>query len=126
MKLTMGTVLAILLVALLGLLLYPLESAQFAIEFDEAAIARKEAFLDEVRAETDASERKPNVLILLADDLGRMDVSLYGREGGIATPNIDALGERGAVFTEAYATSPDVQSVARRNADGTLSTALRL
>jgi uncharacterized sulfatase len=51
-------------------------------------------------------QRKPNIIFILADDLGLNDISTFG--GGVAggrvpTPNIDRLAARGAVFTQAYA-----------------------
>ncbi len=49
--------------------------------------------------------RKPNVVFILADDLGWMDTSLYGSKF-CETPNIDALAERGMMFTNAYAANP--------------------
>jgi arylsulfatase len=47
----------------------------------------------------DAAER-PNVVLILADDLGYSDLSCYG--GEIETPNIDALAASGARFTQLY------------------------
>ena len=49
--------------------------------------------------------KKPNVLFVLADDLGYRDTSLYGSRF-YETPNIDALSERGMTFTNAYAANP--------------------
>ena len=46
------------------------------------------------------SER-PNVLLILADDLGFSDLGVYGSE--IPTPNIDALAASGALLTNFYA-----------------------
>ncbi len=46
------------------------------------------------------SAKKPNVLIILADDLGWSDVGCYGSE--VQTPNIDALAANGLRFTEFY------------------------
>ncbi len=40
----------------------------------------------------------PNVVVLLADDVGLMDFGIYGGEA--KTPNIDALARRGALFTQ--------------------------
>lgn len=51
------------------------------------------------------SVAKPNVIVILADDLGYADVSTY-RKGRIPTPNIDRIGQEGAVFTQGYATAP--------------------
>src|SRR5262245_16018675 len=44
--------------------------------------------------------KRPNILLLLADDLGYSDVGCYG--GEIETPNIDRLASRGVRFTQLY------------------------
>ena len=46
----------------------------------------------------------PNVIYILADDLGYGDLSCYGQEK-FSTPNIDALATRGMKFTQAYSGS---------------------
>lgn len=48
--------------------------------------------------------RKPNVIIIYADDLGYGDLSSYG--GDIPTPNIDRIGKEGILFTDFYVTAP--------------------
>ena len=48
-------------------------------------------------------ETKPNFMIILVDDAALMDFGAYGGEA--RTPNIDALAEKGAMFTQ-YRTSP--------------------
>ncbi len=52
-----------------------------------------------------APARKPNVVFILADDLGWRDTSLYGSTY-YETPNIDRLATRGMMFRNAYAASP--------------------
>ena len=47
---------------------------------------------------------KPNVIVILADDLGFGDVSAYGSTT-IRTPHIDKLANEGVCFTNGYATS---------------------
>ena len=47
---------------------------------------------------------KPNVVIILADDLGFSDPGCYG--GEIQTPNLDLLAANGLRFTQSYNTSP--------------------
>ena len=47
---------------------------------------------------------KPNVIFILADDLGYGDLGCYGQER-IQTPNIDALAAQGMRFTQFYAGS---------------------
>ncbi len=52
-----------------------------------------------------APAEKPNFVLFLADDLGYGDLSSYGAPD-IRTPHIDAIGERGCRFTQAYANAP--------------------
>ena len=49
--------------------------------------------------------RRPNVIIIFADDLGAADAGCYGATD-LRTPNIDALAHRGIRFTNFYAASP--------------------
>jgi arylsulfatase A-like enzyme len=50
------------------------------------------------------SAAKPNIVFILADDLGYADVSCYGRRD-FTTPNIDRIAAEGMKFTQAYANS---------------------
>lgn len=61
----------------------------------------KQRLLERVPAPT--SERRPNIVLLLADDLGYADIGCYGSTA-IPTPNIDQLANRGIRFTDAYVT----------------------
>ena len=50
-----------------------------------------------------AQEKKPNILIIWGDDIGQFNVSAYNMGMmGYKTPNIDRLGQEGAVFTDWY------------------------
>lgn len=51
------------------------------------------------------AERRPNVVIFLADDLGYAGLGVYGCKD-IPTPNIDSLARNGVLFTDGYATHP--------------------
>lgn len=53
---------------------------------------------------TEQKPATPNVIVILADDLGFGDVSAYGSKT-IHTPNIDKLAREGVCFTNGYATS---------------------
>ncbi|MEM8694663.1 MAG: sulfatase [Pseudomonadota bacterium] len=57
-------------------------------------------------AEMPIGDRPPNIVFILADDLGINDISTFG--GGVAgrrmpTPNIDRLAAEGMIFEQAYA-----------------------
>jgi arylsulfatase len=53
--------------------------------------------MDNNRAEKDT---RPNIILILADDMGFSDIGCFGSE--INTPNIDSIASDGAVFTQAY------------------------
>jgi arylsulfatase A-like enzyme len=46
------------------------------------------------------ADRRPNILLILADDMGFSDLGCYGSE--IGTPNVDGLARRGVRFTQFY------------------------
>lgn len=55
-----------------------------------------------------AADRPPNIILIVADDLGYNDISTFG--GGVAggqlqTPHIDDLANQGAIFTQSYSGS---------------------
>lgn len=52
-----------------------------------------------------AKEARPNVIVIVIDDLGRNDLGCYGSKF-FQTPRIDALAQQGARFTQAYANCP--------------------
>ena len=53
----------------------------------------------------DHHEPKPNILFILADDLGYGDVGCYNPEAKAPTPNIDRLAREGMRFTDAHSPS---------------------
>ena len=50
-----------------------------------------------------AADRKPNILVILADDMGFSDLGCYGSD--IRTPNVDKLARGGLRFTQFYNTA---------------------
>ena len=52
-----------------------------------------------------APANKPNVLFIIADDMGYADVGFHGCKD-IPTPNVDALAARGVRFTSGYVSGP--------------------
>lgn len=76
----------------------------------ESAPFREISWQQGPSASTAATEpRKPNVLLIVVDDLGNADLSAFGggvAEGRVPTPNIDSLARRGVSFDVAYSGNP--------------------
>jgi len=49
-----------------------------------------------------AAAEKPNILLILADDLGYGDVRCYNEQAKVATPHLDRLAREGMRFTDAH------------------------
>jgi len=50
-----------------------------------------------------AQQQKPNILVIMADDIGYWNISAYNRGMmGYRTPNIDRIADEGAIFTDYY------------------------
>ncbi|MHC4402792.1 MAG: sulfatase family protein [Planctomycetota bacterium] len=52
-----------------------------------------------------AAAEKPNIVFILADDLGYGDVGCYNPESKVPTPNLDSLARKGKLFTDAHSPS---------------------
>lgn len=71
---------------------------------NDQAMAAKQQFLAKITHISGEDQRPPNVVLILADDLGYADTSSYGSKT-IPTPHIDALAAGGVRFTDAYVTA---------------------
>jgi arylsulfatase A-like enzyme len=62
------------------------------------------AHAQDTEAATDATEKKPNILLIVSDDTGWGDLGPYlgGVARGMPTPNFDRLAKEGMVFTNFY------------------------
>src|SRR5262245_61334644 len=50
-----------------------------------------------------AQAKKPNIVVIMGDDIGWYNASIYNRgDMGYRTPNIDRIGKEGAMFTSWY------------------------
>ena len=49
--------------------------------------------------------KKPNIIYILADDLGYGDLSVYNQNSKISTPNINSIGNQGMIFSDMHSTS---------------------
>ena len=62
-------------------------------------------FLCKAQDKIESNKSKPNVIYILADDLGYGDLSCYGQEK-FSTPNIDKIAKEGMLFTQHYSGAP--------------------
>jgi len=61
-------------------------------------------FVNSCKISEQSVEQPPNVIFIMADDLGYGDLGCYGQTG-FSTPNIDKLAEEGILFTQHYSGS---------------------
>lgn len=54
----------------------------------------------------------PNIVLIMADDMGFGDLGCYNRESRIPTPNMDRLASEGMIFADAHV--PSAVPVSRR------------
>ena len=82
-----------------GYLMWPLRSDDFKIEWSQEMLDGKN---DYVTSKVDTTGNRPNVLVIMVDDLGVADATLTNKEAPVHTPFLDALADRGVRFTNAY------------------------
>jgi arylsulfatase A-like enzyme len=70
-----------------------------------AALCLSVAWISGDTFAADAGGRKPNILLIVADDLGYADIGANGCKD-IPTPNIDSLASHGVRFTSGYVSGP--------------------
>tara|TARA_R110002110_G_scaffold179197_16_gene384652 strand:+ start:3657 stop:5306 length:1650 start_codon:yes stop_codon:yes gene_type:complete len=66
----------------------------------------REVVWDQGPAKAPVGERAPNIVVILADDLGFNDITFSGggvADGTVPTPNIDSIARDGVTFTNGYA-----------------------
>lgn len=98
-----GLPILIVLIIASAFLFWPINTDGTLIKADAKLAEGKAAFLSK-KDTSKTSEKKPNIIILLADDLGKYDISLYGGKS-TPTPQIDSLAASGVTFTDGYVSS---------------------
>jgi arylsulfatase A-like enzyme len=88
----------------------PINTSEEIILPNEELLKGKIQFLQKDKVDSvintkNTTNKKTNIIILLADDLGKYDISLYGGKN-VATPNIDSLAAQGVTFTDGYVSAP--------------------
>ncbi|MDA3822092.1 MAG: sulfatase-like hydrolase/transferase [Bacteroidales bacterium] len=76
----------------------------FIIEESSELVAEKVNYLAGLTEQANDSSR-PNILIILVDDLAKHDIALYDSHG-VSTPHINGLAESGVLFSRAFTSSP--------------------
>ena len=74
---------------------------KISLEDDTLTLLRKTS----LEGKSSVTARKPNVVLILADDLGYGDLAAYGQKNW-QTPNIDKIGADGARLTRFYTPMP--------------------
>lgn len=97
-------IITVLTMVVAGLLLLAARVLMPAQMTDAVHLELKRAYLAKVAAEVDAEVRRPNLVVILFDDLGYGDLSSYGSRA-IRTPNLDSLAADGLRFTQGYSPS---------------------
>jgi arylsulfatase A-like enzyme len=92
-----------LLVAISAWACWPLGDPRFEIRFDPDATRATQEFL--AKSDGDRAAGLPNVVLIVADDLGKHDVSVYP-PSSTPTPSLERLARGGVTFTAGYVTSP--------------------
>ncbi|MCX7014947.1 MAG: sulfatase [Candidatus Sumerlaeota bacterium] len=70
-----------------------------------AAVAAPRWLRAEEKAESSAGAKKPNFIVIFADDQGYADLGCFGAEK-IRTPNLDRMAAQGVRFTDFYSAAP--------------------
>lgn len=92
----------VVLAVFVAFALWPLGDPRLAIRVDTEAARTKQAFLAEPAARR---SELPNVILIVADDLGKHDVSVY-RPASLPTPSLERLAREGVTFAAGYVTAP--------------------
>ena len=75
----------------------------FPIPVNQEKIEFKDSWLH-TQSDHSGDEERPNVVLIIVDDLGKEDIELYN-PSGVRTPNISRLAKDGVLFTNAYSSS---------------------
>ena len=102
--LSVAAVVLIIAIACSAFLFRSFSTDRYKIFFDQRLIKGKAEYLATQVKDLNYYKR-PNIILILADDLGATDLSLYGNKN-VNTPNIDGIGKNGVMFTEGYISSP--------------------
>jgi len=107
LKVPILLLLAVVIAAAAAWQIWPVQIMVLAYRFTHPVATNRAVQWEEGPARPPAGERPPNIVLIVADDLGINDLTAEGHGTGVAggvvpTPNIDAIAREGADFTTAY------------------------
>ena len=108
LKILAAVVVLVVIAAFAAWSLFPVQLLVLADRLRHPIAATQPVHWSEGPATPAAGERPPNIVLIVADDLGINDITVGGKGSGVAgglvpTPNIDAIALQGANFTQGYA-----------------------
>ncbi|MGS2722613.1 sulfatase family protein [Porticoccus sp. GXU_MW_L64] len=79
----------------------------FVLVLLAAGCAREEGLEEKssVKANNDKTSQRPNIIVILADDMGYGDIAAYNPASKVPTPNLNKLAAEGMRFTDAHSPS---------------------
>jgi len=107
LKILLAALVLVVAVALTAWLLWPVQIMVTVYRFTHQVAPNHPVQWAQGPAAAPTGERPPNIVLIVADDLGINDVTAEGPGTGVAgglvpTPNIDSIAHQGADFTVAY------------------------
>lgn len=78
-------------------------TAAMAMTFTPFAVAQQQSTPSPVRQVPAPSAARPNIVMIMADDVGLTNVGAYSHGLMVPTPNIDRIAKEGMLFTDHYA-----------------------
>src|ERR1051326_740869 len=85
---------------------FPLSNMGFPLRVGLSLLAILCLLFESVVTTAAAQPQRPNIVFILADDLGYMDIGANNPKTFYETPNIDGLARKGMRFTQGYAACP--------------------
>lgn len=84
---------------------YILTKSISTLVLSSALLFQGGVFASGTAANTSIEKQQPNIIVILADDMGFGDLTVYNKESAIPTPNLDGMAQEGIRFSNAHTPS---------------------